>query len=267
MPANTDTFRESAPLFSTTLNGSITGSSATIPLQSVAGLPTGTGISLVIDAVDAAGVETPSLQETVVGVVNAGTVSLVNALRGVEGVAQGHANGANVYAYLTAADWNALITALLVEHNQGGTHHDITTDNLLVSNSASGLGLIDLIYPVGCIYTEITGVNPGTTFGVGTWAQVGEGQVLIGQLTGDPDFGTVGDTGGAKTHYHQETVGADSGAIYGEVNGGTNGSIVATVDRVSIPGSSSTTSARLNNTESSSNLPPFLVVYFWKRTA
>jgi hypothetical protein len=57
-------------------------------------------------------------------------------------------------------------------------------------------------FPIGAVYLEVTGVNPATTFGYGTWAQIAQGQFLAGQKASDTDFDTVLETGGAKTHTH-----------------------------------------------------------------
>jgi hypothetical protein len=40
--------------------------------------------------------------------------------------------------------------------------------------------ILQFAYPVGTIYTEMTGVNPSITFGFGTWIPFGGGLVLIG---------------------------------------------------------------------------------------
>lgn len=92
----------------------------TIPLASSTNLPTTTGITLVIDRVDSAGALTPTLEETIVGVVSG--ANIVTAVRGVEGTAQSHAAGAVVELLVTATEHNDLIDHLLVEHNQDGTH-------------------------------------------------------------------------------------------------------------------------------------------------
>lgn len=55
-------------------------------------------------------------------------------------------------------------------------------------------------FRVGGIYTNITGVNPATELGYGTWVALAAGRVLVGWASGDPDFGTVRNTGGFKTH-------------------------------------------------------------------
>lgn len=54
-------------------------------------------------------------------------------------------------------------------------------------------------YPIGTIYTtEDSAFDPNVTFG-GTWVAYGAGRVLVGLDSGDTDFDTAGETGGAKT--------------------------------------------------------------------
>lgn len=53
-------------------------------------------------------------------------------------------------------------------------------------------------FPVGAIYTSVTGVNPATELGYGTWTAFGTGRVLVGVDTSDVDFDTVMETGGSK---------------------------------------------------------------------
>lgn len=63
--------------------------------------------------------------------------------------------------------------------------------------------LIDLLYPVGSIYIETSGTNPGTTFGTGTWVAWGEGRVPVGvgtSNTADAMSWTVEQERGLETH-------------------------------------------------------------------
>lgn len=53
-------------------------------------------------------------------------------------------------------------------------------------------------FKVGGIYTNITGNDPSTELGYGTWSQFSSGRFLVGYASGDADFGTVEGTGGAK---------------------------------------------------------------------
>lgn len=120
MASNTDLVRNSAPNFATTLANSMLSTDTSMTLQSTTGLPTGTGISLTIDATSpVTGLPTPTLEETVTGVVSSSTV--VSLLRGRDSTtAQAHASGANVVMYVTSTMWNDFQTAYLTSHNQAG---------------------------------------------------------------------------------------------------------------------------------------------------
>lgn len=52
-------------------------------------------------------------------------------------------------------------------------------------------------WPIGSIYQSTVSTSPATLFG-GTWTAIAA-QFLVGFLALDPDFGTAGATGGAKT--------------------------------------------------------------------
>lgn len=119
MPAaNTDKFKKTKDLFSTTLSSSITSGDTTIPLNSTTGLSTATAVVLTIDGVDSSGVSTPSLREVIVGVVSGNNI--VSVVRGAEGTQQAHNSGAVVTEYWTAKHINDLIDGLLVNINQDG---------------------------------------------------------------------------------------------------------------------------------------------------
>lgn len=133
--------------------------------------------------------------------------------------------------------------------------------------------IFDLIYPVGSIYISINSVNPKDLFG-GTWEQIKD--VFLYATRSTP-----GDTGGSRNHTHSldtnTAVGAirlnDGGSLeYAETtvsaNITTNYSITGTGGK---GGSASRTNhyamKLYGNTSSSSNMPPYLEVYMWKRTA
>ena len=150
---------------------------------------------------------------------------------------------------------------------------------------------LDQVYPVGCIYTTTVSTNPATVFGFGTWTAFGAGRVLVGFDSGQTEFDTAEETGGAKTitltaaqsglpqHTHAVT---DPGHVHAQQRfpTATGGSTGFTVDT-----SMSGTPAAANNTASAvtgltvnnvnaadassahSNLQPYIVVYFFKRTA
>lgn len=167
---------------------------------------------------------------------------------------------------------------------------------------------IDKLIPsVGEIYHTESTENPADKFGVGTWTLIEE-SFLVGYQSGDPDFGTVGGTGGVREHSHAATTtttttttvqdhvlteaelpshqhalpegGADN-AVYGTttdsnilVEDWNNETTTSTRsltkavggdqghDHGATSSSSSSTSLTVN-----SNLPPYRVVYIWRRTA
>ncbi len=55
-------------------------------------------------------------------------------------------------------------------------------------------------FPVGSIFLSTVSTNPGTSLGCGTWGAFGAGRALVGLDSGQTEFDTVEETGGAKTH-------------------------------------------------------------------
>ena len=135
--------------------------------------------------------------------------------------------------------------------------------------------LIDVIYPVGSIYMSVNSTSPATLFG-GTWEKI-EDTFLLASGT---NYAT-GTTGGEATHTltteempshthkqnaHSHTIGsltrytitgkgvAAVGDGYGNSNNYKTGSTTAT--------NKNTGGGQAHN-----NMPPYLVVNVWKRTA
>lgn len=138
--------------------------------------------------------------------------------------------------------------------------------------------IIGLIYPVGSIYISTVSTNPGTLFGVGTWAAFGAGRTLVGIDAGQTEFDTVEEVGGAKTHTltvpqlpghnHSVTVQYRLATTPNpQYNGdGITGSSGATAlnSYVAIP---AITSGVTGSDQAHNNLQPYIVTYMWKRTA
>ena len=129
------------------------------------------------------------------------------------------------------------------------------------------------IFPVGSVYITVSELNPRYLFG-GTWEQIKD--VFLYATQNSP-----GNTGGSKNHTHSldtnTAVGAirlnDGGSLeYAETtvsaNITTNYSITGTGGK---GGSASRTNhyamKLYGNTSNSSNMPPYLEVYMWKRIA
>lgn len=143
---------------------------------------------------------------------------------------------------------------------------------------------LQLLYPVGSIYTNSSvSTNPGTLFGFGTWTAFGTGRFLVGLDASDSSFNTLEETGGSKdaivvSHTHTATV-TDPGHTHthnadrwnSPVTGAPDGYSPGFKDANATINSATTGISVSNSTEGSSgtnaNLPPYIVVYMWKRTA
>lgn len=163
----------------------------------------------------------------------------------------------------------------------------LTTDvtgTLPVANGGTGVTTIASflanVYPVNCIYTETSGTNPATTFGFGTWTAFGAGRVLIGNGTSDQAF-AAGASGGESTHVlttaeipsHKHWI---SAAPFDDKNFSSQGSNTQEFGLWSDQGTYGVDdvnsaigrySLAAGGGGSHNNLQPYIVVYFWKRTA
>ena len=135
-----------------------------------------------------------------------------------------------------------------------------------------------VVYPIGAVFTTITAYANSAAvvavLGGTTWAAFGAGKVLVGLDSGDTDFDTVSETGGAKTdahtltasetpaHTHTITTASGSTFMAGPGNpayGGTNVLTGTTTGTTSSIGSGAAHTHDI--------VQPYIVVYFWKRTA
>lgn len=175
---------------------------------------------------------------------------------------------------------------LLIGNSSGGlTPATLTAgSNVSITNGSGSISIaasLEAVYPVGSIYINATNsANPSTLFGFGTWVAFGAGRVPVGFDAEDTNFNAAEKTGGSKdaivvSHTHSIT---DPGHTHTSnacraqvvsvgVPGGVSGS---TLEFPSATINSATTGISVNSTGSSgtnANLPPYITVYMWKRTA
>ncbi len=167
----------------------------------------------------------------------------------------------------------------------GGVSYDLE-DHRITS-------IVDAVYPVGSIYMSVNSANPSTLFG-GTWAQIEDTFLLAsGQNY------VAGDTGGEATHtlteselptitesmtmrnFKNTSNNTNVGLV---VSTGTTGTVNSNYDikasgesqsglnRIDSSGvSASDICTRYTRTfgggDAHNNMPPYLAVYVWKRTA
>ena len=159
------------------------------------------------------------------------------------------------------------------------------TNTTQLATTAFVIAGLQAVYPVGSIYMNATNnTNPSTLLGFGTWSAFGAGRMPVGFNAGDALFDTAEETGGSAdsivvSHTHTATSNVtDPGHIHsgqGASSLGSGGAPVAgpNVTTLTYINSNTTgiTVATTNSTVGASgtnaNLPPYITVFMWKRTA
>ena len=144
---------------------------------------------------------------------------------------------------------------------------DVQVDGVL---RVGGKSLLDMVYPVGSIYLSVSGTDPQTLFG-GTWARLEDVFLLAAGAKH-----AAGSTGGEESHilteaeiaphqhamaYGPESSASSTGFSYGIAAGSATNSAGGR-GYASNLGTFSAGGGQPHN-----NMPPYLAVYTWKRTA
>ena len=174
---------------------------------------------------------------------------------------------------------------------EGGTGASTATG--AVSNLKSDI--VNLIYPVGSIYISYNSTSPATLFG-GTWTQLkdrfllGAGSTYSNGATGGeatvaltvttmpahnhPFTGSSVTTSSAGAHSHDIKGGANwNGSATGVESAAKFSTVMDNTNSIQANGyhrHSFTPSGTVGNNGAGTahnNMPPYLVVYMWKRTA
>ena len=166
-------------------------------------------------------------------------------------------------ASLTTLSAGSTILSSTLTVNGSSTLKALTCSSLTVN----GKSLLNRTYPVGSIYMSVNSTSPATLFG-GTWVEL-QGRFLIGRSSSY----TNGSTGGASTvalsaaqmpaHKHYAVNSNTSTGFVRSGSGGASANVAVTGQGyVVAPQTDSTGSGSSHN-----NMPPYLAVYMWKRTA
>lgn len=134
--------------------------------------------------------------------------------------------------------------------------------------------LIDVIYPVGSIYMSVNSVNPSTLFG-GTWEQI-EDKFLLASGTSYSN-GSTGGSADAVVVTHNHLLQNEDYYFVGKkktdsagtkrVNVPTSGTNYAYVSSGSKAFGNFGTTKDIGESGTGKNMPPYLAVNIWKRTA
>lgn len=172
-------------------------------------------------------------------------------------------------------DLSADVTEVLPVQN-GGTNGATAAEARTSLGVNTALETLALAYPIGSIYINASdSTNPATLLGFGTWTAFGAGKVMVGLDSSDTDFDTSEETGGAKTHTHSLSDSAQGQVFTGAT--GIYARMVAasswTSTHLDGTGTAGDTTARTSgiglqgDTDADSSVQPYIVCYFWKRTA
>ena len=179
-------------------------------------------------------------------------------------------NNATVAGTLTVTGVPTIPTA------SAGTNTTQAASTAFVTTAVNTLNAA--AYPVGAIFT--TTVNYANSaavvavIGGTTWTAFGGGRVLVGLDSGDTDFDTAEETGGSKTpstashtlttseipsHSHSISTGSGGGSSSATTQTQSTSSVGST--------STSSTGGGGGHSHTGNAVQPYIVVYFWKRTA
>ena len=210
---------------------------------------------------------------------------------------------ANVSGLQSALDSKANLASPALTGTPTAPTASFGTNNTQVATTNFVQAALQATYPVGSVYINILSTsNPSTLFGFGTWVEVGQGRVLVGQNTSDSAFNTLGETGGSKdavvvSHSHTASVSTKSlsgtftticrgssgenseivkatsgifsksdGGSYGEGWQGESGGDSTVVSLNASHNHSATVNAA-GESGTNKNLQPYIVVKMWYRTA
>ena len=173
------------------------------------------------------------------------------------------------------------INDLEIKHTNDIIKH--TTDiEELQSTKVNISALLNLIYPVGSIYFSVNNVSPQTFIG-GTWEQIQDKFLLCSGSSY-----SAGSTGGEVSHTHEygiqfggyyRDIAMESNTYAGVLQHGKSGVPVpaTSIGSFNAPINNNSTTAiktvsmghyaSVADTSITSNMPPYLAVYVWKRTS
>lgn len=169
---------------------------------------------------------------------------------------------------------------LTSETDYGTTLPSNPETNQLFFQTVGSNFVLDNVYPVGSIYMSVNASNPGTLFG-GTWEQI-QGKFLLGMSSEYP----AGSIGGEATHTLTEAEMPRHNHKFAAI-AGSDGNVFSDFPQqaqINAPGTAypshpaltkgadwssrgGITIQTVGGSGSHNNMPPYLSIYIWKRTA
>ena len=123
---------------------------------------------------------------------------------------------------------------------------------------------LDKVYPVGSIYISVSATHPSVFFG-GTWKQL-KNRFLLG--AGDTYVaGTIGGSADAVLIEHNHEIPTRGGISASDINGGYGAIVETASDFTNNAKQTTTAGAPTGENGKGKNMPPYIAVYMWQRTA
>lgn len=162
----------------------------------------------------------------------------------------------------------------------GATLPGSPTTNQLFFQTAGTNFVLDNVYPIGSIYMNVNSTNPGTLFG-GTWEQI-QGKFLLGMSSSYPAGSQGGEASHTLTTAEMPSHGhnpANEPGYFGFITNSKKAFEVGDMGVQSGSGryypyasaafdiSRNSLTGTIGGGKSHNNMPPYLSIYIWKRTA
>lgn len=162
----------------------------------------------------------------------------------------------------------------------GNTLPSNPATNQLFFQTAGTNFVLDNVYPIGSIYMNVNSTNPGTLFG-GTWEQI-QGRFLLGMSSSYPAGSQGGEASHTLTTEEMPSHGhnpANEAGYYGFITNSKKAFTIGDMGSQSGSGryypyasaafdiSRNTLTGTTGGGKSHNNMPPYLSIYIWKRTA
>lgn len=209
------------------------------------------------------------------------TVELSNAPNATAKILATSDADATVWVYLPWAYWTGFYT---VDHDPNAVFYHETDFSEITPTGGTeqAVGAMIPAYPIGAIYISTNSISPADLFG-GTWEQI-KGRFLLatgsneantstwaGSLNADAFNRPAGELGGEPTHtlsvsempshtHTQRITAATGGTVTGRMD------YVSDATNMHIYTQGITTGAT-GGSQQHNNMPPYLSVYMWERTA
>ena len=196
------------------------------------------------------------------------------------------ARKAEVTALAAKADRAELEQKADADHDHDGRYYTEAETDALLSLKVARAALLDLVYPVGAVYMSVNAASPETLFG-GEWERIEDtfllaagGTYAAGSTGGEAEHTLTADESGQKAltitgggHSHTVTTkyrkifeaGTNRDGYYGAGTADGSNTTGATI-AANTGGHTHWVSASAASS-AHNNMPPYLAVYVWKRTA